>query len=324
MRECRYDIHGVDVAVVSDDHVVLGLVDDRLRSFRRDPGPDVAAVRLSFAAVADTRPYQDHSQGHGRPVYDPPEGDIVYYDDRDQLHMNDDQVTTRVDLAAGSVETWFRHDDPSARWRASHPFLTLALMELLRRRRRYCLHAAACVVDGHIVLIAGPSGAGKSTLSLALVRAGAGFLGDDTVFLSPSPQGLTVLGFPDEIDLTDETAEMFPELAHLVGQPKMAGAKKHRVRAEEAFGDVVVMSGPPAVLVFPTITGGEDGRTTPMAQSDALLELVPNVLLTDPPTAQAHLDALGRLVESCRCFRLATGRRIQQVPDLVFGLLEKL
>jgi hypothetical protein len=317
-----YGIHGVDVTVTSDDELIVELVDHRLRSFRREAGRiGRDEVCLSLSAVADPGSYRCPLSGGRRSVYDPPEGEVLYYHDADQLHLHNDEVTSRVDLAAGRVDTWFRGDTPSASWLASHPFLTLALMEVLRRRSRYCLHAAACVVDGRVVLVPGGSGAGKTTVAVAMVRAGAGFMGDDTVLLSPDPDGVSVFGFPDEINLTDGTARMFAEVAHLVGAPRMAGARKHRIRPENVFGRPSVMRGRPAVLVFPVVGDAEDNRVRPMSQAEALVELVPNVLLTEPATAQAHLDVLGQLVQRCHSFRLLTGRRVEEIPGVVQGLL---
>ena len=38
-----------------------------------------------------------------------------------------------------------------------------------------------------------------------------------------------MFAFPDEIDVTDTTAEMFAELRHLPSQPKRPGRTKHAV-----------------------------------------------------------------------------------------------
>lgn len=54
---------------------------------------------------------------------------------------------------------------------------------IMTRHRRYAIHAAAVVWRGRAVVFTGRSGMGKSTLCTDLVAQGAGFLGDDIVFL---------------------------------------------------------------------------------------------------------------------------------------------
>ena len=86
------------------------------------------------------------------------------------------------------------------------------------------------------MLVPGTSGAGKSTLTVTLVRAGFDFLSDDTVFLTPDDDGIVVSGFPDEIDVTEGTIAMFPELHHLERVPLALGREKHGFRVDEVFG----------------------------------------------------------------------------------------
>lgn len=54
---------------------------------------------------------------------------------------------------------------------------------IMTRHRRYAIHAAAVVWQGRSIVFTGKSGMGKSTLCADLVAQGAGFLGDDIVFL---------------------------------------------------------------------------------------------------------------------------------------------
>lgn len=107
--------------------------------------------------------------------------------------------------------------------------------------------------------LAGPSGSGKSTLALALVRAGFGFLGDDILFLRSEGETLKVLSFPDEIDVSDETASWFPELRHVVGQAHR-GWPKHRIRAEEVYQMPFLEECRPAAVVFPRISSASPTR----------------------------------------------------------------
>ena len=69
------------------------------------------------------------------------------------------------------------------------------------------------------------------------------------------------------------------------------------------------------------VSGAATSVDIPVSDDEALLELAPNVLLTDPAACQAHLDSLGRLVAASTCFRLETGRDLERIPDLVRELV---
>jgi len=77
----------------------------------------------------------------------------------------------------------------------------------------------------------------------------------------------------------------------------------------------------PAAVVFPCIAAGPASRVEPMSAQQALLELLPNVLLTEPAACQAHLARLGELTAETRCYRLWTGRDFEALPALLGSLL---
>jgi hypothetical protein len=60
-----------------------------------------------------------------------------------------------------------------------------------------------------------------------------------------------------------------------------------------------------------------------MTPPEALLELAPNVLLTDLSSSQAHLDALTRLARQCACFRLYTGQDFDALPGRLGALVAR-
>jgi hypothetical protein len=59
-----------------------------------------------------------------------------------------------------------------------------------------------------------------------------------------------------------------------------------------------------------------------MERDEALLELAPNVLLTEPRSSQAHFDALAALAAASDCYRLETGRDLPAAARLLRKLLE--
>lgn len=245
-----------------------------------------------------------------RTVYEPPDGEVVYDDERDLLYLRQGRVSALCEPGAGRVRLSAPAMEGEDLWMLSHPLLSVPMMELLKRRGLFGVHAAGASLGGRALVLAGTSGSGKSTLSVALARAGFGFLGDDTLFLHRE----RVLAFPDEIDLTEESAGFFPDLAL---SPSPAGWRKRQLRADS---DRIVWESEPAVLVFPRVAGRPRSELRPIDSGEALLELASNVLLTQPASSQAHLDALAGLAKASRCWRLETGTDL----DEAVGLLREL
>jgi hypothetical protein len=314
----RYDVHGIRVAVDAADPELLAAVHGRLRHFAVTAA-DPADLRFEYAVDprAAARP-----RGTARPVYDPPTGEVAYFSDADRLWIDDgDGVQVLCTPADGTSLARVHPGRRRDLWMLSRPMLTLPMLELLKRHRRFGVHAAGVAHGDRGILMAGASGSGKSTLALALARGGFGFLGDDLLFLSREAGAVRALGFPDEVDVTPASAALFPELAGTLGGPPPDGWPKHRLRADETWGARTVLECRPELVLFPAVSGAVESTVEPLGAEEALLELAPNVLLTEPSAAQAHLDALGDLVRQARCYRLATGSAVDRLPDVVSALL---
>ena len=318
-----YSLYGLGVAV-SGDAALLAALNSRLRQMPPD-GATAPALAFEFQTVRDAANHTvEKPRGPGRLVYEPKVGgQVLHFDSRDQLYIEiGERVRALCDPAGGHTRVSIVQGAGDGLWLASHPLLTLPLMEALKRRGQYSLHAAGLSLNGRALLLAGGRGAGKSTLAITLLRAGFGFLGDDIVFLSRDDDGLRVSAFPDEIDVTDETVKLFPELRHLADRPRTPGSPKRQFRAEDVYRSNVVWESRPAALVFPGVADSDSSRLEPMDRDEALLELAPNVLLTEPSSSQAHLDALAQLIRESECYRLRTGRDLDALPRLLRGLAE--
>ncbi|HET9229423.1 MAG TPA: hypothetical protein VFR31_22275, partial [Thermoanaerobaculia bacterium] len=194
-----YSFHGLRLRVAAPDEVRRAFH----ARFASLPADGDGPADLLFEVQSDTLERPERA----RTVYEPPGGEVVYDDDRDLLYLRQGRLSALCDPAAGRV----LFSEPSTEedlWVLSHPLLSVPMMELLKRRGLFGVHAAGASLDGKALVLAGTSGSGKSTLSVALARAGFGFLGDDTLFLREE----RVLAFPDEIDLTEESAGFFPDL----------------------------------------------------------------------------------------------------------------
>lgn len=317
-----YSFHGLGLHV-SADPLIARAVHAR---FAQLPQIRTAASDLcfQFICVQETeKQHLDRPTEAARPIYESAAGDVLFADDTDVLSITCPD-TARVICAPsdGRTRVSILHSQAERhQWLISHPLLTLPLIETLKRRGLYSVHAAGLAANGNGLILAGTSGAGKSTLTLALLRGGFDFLGDDMLFLKRKGDGLRLLAFPDEIDITDETASFFPELSDLRETPKDQGWPKHQISPTTHFAAKTVWACHPAAVVFPRVAGTGRSVLAPIDRDEALMELAPNVLLTTTAESQAHLNALAELVETSRCYRLETGRDLENIPALLGGLI---
>ena len=325
---CRqYTIHGVRTQVTASDRDILEAVDRRLRRFTVECS-ESPLLRLDYRVVRD-------SDGH---VVTAPEApsrlllsamvdglslDVAYSDSDDALYITcGEAIRGLVDGRHGFATISVTREHASRTWLLSHPLLSLALFEGLRRNGMYSLHAAALSAGGAGLLLAGVSGAGKSTLALALARGGLGFMGDDTVFLDADGGRVRALAFPDELDISPRTAAFFPEFNRLAQTAPPPGRQKHGVFIDDMCPVKFVDHCIPQMIVVPQIADSATSTLTEVGPETIFVDLVPNVLLTHPRAAQRHLDAIAALLAQVRCYRLATGRDFDAITGRLRDLLK--
>lgn len=317
-----YSISGINITTRSDVLGIASAIDARLRYFRNDT-IERSDIEVTIRRISDDRHHWiDRPDGVSRTVYDPPAGEIIYFDGLDVLYLEDGNgIRVVSDARYGTIRVSVVSDDLGSCWMASHPLFTAPLIDQFKRRGRYSLHAACLGLDDRGLLLAGSSGSGKSTLTVALLRAGFDFLADDTVFLDTDIDGVSIHAFPDEIDITTDTIRFFPELTFLNEHERSPGWPKHQVRPEAVYGINPARRCRPHLIVFPRITGLERSVLTPVHDHTALLELAPNILLTDSASSQRHFDALAALVRQSSCYRLDTGTDLDAATMLLRDLI---
>jgi hypothetical protein len=314
--------HGLTLSFTSDNAALLEAITSRFSAFS---GSATSSPDLTFEFCTSTSHTLGPPTGEGRPIYNTPHGDVLYFAESDTLYLtHQDDIRVKCDLKTSRVQVSVLESSSDKVWLLSHPIVTLPLLELLKRKGFYSVHAAGlCQGEGSLLLV-GSSGAGKSTLTVALLQAGYGFQGDDMLFLDSvllgSTNGLRVNAFPDELDLTDNTLAMLKPLRDLK-LSKRPGAPKYSLQAKDHLGAKVVPRSTPKVLVFPRVVAQPDSQLLAMRGDEALLELLPNVLLTEARSSQAHLNALTQLAKTCRCFRLHTGQNLESAVALLAPLL---
>ncbi len=318
MATDKYAVHGMKLSVSASDAVRAGIA-RRLTHFERLDDSERVDVQFHFRPdLEDVAPRGDL----GRPVI-AEGGCLVYY-----LEATRDMVVELRGLARGHcnirdgiVSISHRPETGNDASLLSRLMFTVPFSEFCKAQGRYLIHSACLSFGGRGLLIAGASGAGKSTLTLALVRGGFQFLGDDTAMLCQREGRVAALAFPDEIDLNQETANFFPELAGFPWDQPLSSRGKCPVSPARIYGIVPGRDCIPEVLIFPKASPDHRSTLAPISRNEALLELLCNVVRTDPSLAQAHLDILAAVVKQCRLHRLHTGRDFEELPALARALL---
>jgi hypothetical protein len=317
----RYCFHGLNIEVSCAAAVAKSL-DDRFRLLAPG-GAKGESISFDFESVTDASQHRlQKPRGRGLAFYQLPLGEALYFRATDQLYLSFGEgvrVISTPGLGSASFSVVDR--EPLNLFMASHLLFTILLVEMLKRRGWYSVHAAAFSKLGKAILVPGTSGAGKSTLALTLLRNGFGYLSDDMVFLRRRADGLAVLNFPEDIDVSDQTIHFFPELDFLRRASKTLGWTKKQVRADEVYGVEAVQEAKPGAIVFPQIAHRETSALRPIDSDEALRELVSNVLLTEGRSCQSHLDILTELVMQTPCYRLETGHDFDCIPVLLGELL---
>jgi hypothetical protein len=284
--------------------------------------PDAADLCFSYCSPAATARHWVRPAESARPVYTSSIGEVLYDDEDGSLWIDcGERARLWCHPAQGRTQVSVAQPPALDLWLLSHPLVTIPLMEMAKQRGLFSVHAAGMAIDGACVMLAGTSGSGKSTLALALARAGWDFLGDDLLFLTRDPGGVQVRAFPEAIDVTEQTIGLFPELADLHAVARPAGWPKWQVQPAARYDSRIAWACRPAALVFPRVARRATSLLAPIGRDEALLELVPDVLLTESHATQAHLDALAALVGQCACYRLDTGYDMDVLPDLLRPLV---
>ncbi len=317
-----YGFHNLNLRVLSSAAIATCL-NSRFQILPSN-GESAETIFFDFESVSNTKRHRfGKPSGRAKSFYHLESGEASYFEAEDQIYVcYDDRV--RVLCNPGSGNAWFSVREPEIDnlWLASHLLFTICMIEILKRRGLYSLHAGGFGANGKCLLVPGTSGAGKSTLTVASLRANFDYMSDDMVFLVDRPDGFRVLAFPEAVDVSDQTASFFPELSFLLSSPRPPGWRKSQIHPTQVYGARVTPEARPAAIVIPRIAKAETSVVSRMPADEALLELVPNVLLTDANSCRAHLEALNELVTSTPCYRLETGRDFDRLPVRFRELLD--
>lgn len=183
---------------------------------------------------------------------------------------------------------------------------------------RVLLHAAAAVKYEITVVLAAPMENGKTTTVTGLVRAGFGYLTDETVAIDP--ESFAVTAYPKALTIDQGSWPLFPDLRVPPIGPADASwyVTAERVRP----GAQLAEAGPPGVLVFPAYRNGARTELTPMTDSEATLELARSTFRFED-AAERNLRTLARMCRAADAYRLDIGD-LDEAVSLVANLVDEV
>ncbi len=340
-----FDIHGLSVNVVSDSAFMLGAVREMLMYFLLPEKRPSAEVRFHLLESSLDAGLVQKIRDRGDLLYDSKEGDELGI-------LRETEVTLKyffyegayvadfgangiflLDLQGGKGTGFF--PNPSA----LHPgffsnfFFLIGFSEILRSKELFLIHSGALAWKGQGVLIPGFTGSGKTTLTLALGREGFRFLSDDRplireiregeIVTGETDGGFEILAFPEEVDVTEETLALFPEMSRLPDGFFKRGPRKKRFWFEKVYPGSILNACRPRVLVFPKIVDQEKSRLKPISRTEAVERLLPHTLLVfEESIARRQFHLLCRLMEKMDCYRLYFGKDVLDVHRQIKEVME--
>ena len=116
-------------------------------------------VVVELRGPGGDRDWPPEPPGSGRPIYDAPARPIDYFDESDQLFVDYEQrVRMLCTPGSGLIQMAILGSDAGDPVLATHPLLSFALLETMKRFERFPLHAAGLSLNGKGVLVPGASG----------------------------------------------------------------------------------------------------------------------------------------------------------------------
>jgi hypothetical protein len=238
------------------------------------------------------------------------------------FHTRDGSVV-KTDIQTGRV--WGTLSKEITTKRGVFTDLLLApLMEMLKHRGFYGLHAAALTKDGAGYLFPGDTGSGKTTTALGLVKQGFQYLADDKVLLREEDSGVAALAFTRRFNIDPDISRHYPELSFLEGLEPLPGTTKRPFDISRVYPNTFVPRCRPRFLIHLQITPDYRSRIVRLSRAESFGRLVHQTILSfQKEIAMKQLKLLGDLVRRTESYMLHSGEDLCGAPERLVELLPR-
>ncbi|HEY3265354.1 MAG TPA: hypothetical protein VGM37_00390 [Armatimonadota bacterium] len=310
----HYDVHGAALSVQADDVHSSSIVRQLLGYFPAQAAASPDSVKITVRTAPDGLPEappsaiplcQNGAGAGGWAVYEDDAGHTVRFHEAGAVRIPRNGGASVVQLVDSGNEEDALY------------CLHFALVEMMKRRGKFTLHAATLERRGHGILISGASGRGKTTSCLSLIRSGYRCVADDHPFLEAKDGLIHARSFPEPIQVTDDTRRMIPEL-QAANAPLTPGERKWLFRLEDVYGAAWAETCVPRVVLFPQVIQWSTSYVEPMSPARVMEELLPNGFrVLDRSVATAHFHLLADLARQTRGYRLFLGEDVLELPKVI-------
>jgi hypothetical protein len=239
---------------------------------------------------------------------------VNYHDTSGLFHM--------IDYQSQVALYWIPRAVSLPPWEIASPF-RIIFHWWARSLGGHVAHAAAVGKDGQGVLLVGKSGSGKSTASLACLRYGMEFVGDDYVILLCEPTLHAHSIYNSAKIHTKFLLRILPEWQDMVAaeiQPR----SKSVFFLQERFPEAIRRTLKVQAVILPQVASAPGARLTRCPSSVGWLALVPSTIFQLPDARREATAFFAGLMRDMPMYAMRTGPdHLTSVPEALLGLLDR-
>lgn len=235
-----------------------------------------------------------------------------------------DGSVVRADVQAGRAWGHLSNELLEASRYIFTDLMLAPLMEMLKHRGFYGLHAAALTKEGRGYLFPGDAGSGKTTIALSLVRQGFQYLADDKVLLRKVGNGFAALAFTRRFNINPDIGRHYTELGFLEDLQPLPGTDKRPFDISSVYPNTFIPSCTPQVIVHLERTSDFKSRIVPLSPTESFTRLAHQTILSlQKDAAMKQINLLGDLIQNTESYLLHNGRDLYGVPERALELLPR-
>jgi hypothetical protein len=236
------------------------------------------------------------------------------------FHTRDGSVL-KADIQTGRVSGTLSREITTKRG-VFTDLLLAPLMEMLKHRGFYGLHAAALAREGTGYLFPGDAGSGKTTTALGLVKEGFQYLADDKVLLREEDGGVAALAFTRRFNIDPGISRHYPELSFLEGLEPLPGTTKRPIDISRVYPNTFVPRCRPRFVIHLQLAPEAESRIVRLSRAESFGRLVHQTILSfQKEIAMKQLKLLGDLVRHTESYLLCSGKDLYAAPERLLELL---